>query len=425
MRYIADFHIHSKYSRATSQQMDVPNIAKWAKKKGINIIGTGDWTHPGWLAELKENLEPAEEGLYKPKSGSNVRYILTTEIALIYSQGSKLAKIHHLIFVPSFETVDKINAKLGRIGNLWADGRPILGLSSKDLVKLVMGIDPSAFIAPAHAWTPWFSVFGSNSGFNSLDECFGEMVKEVFVIETGLSSDPAMNWRLSALDRITLISNSDSHSGPKLGREANVFEIDPDKLSFSEIRRILKEKDKKNFLFTIEFFPQEGKYHYDGHRVHGISFSPQESKKHQGKCPVCGKPLTIGVMNRVDQLADRKEGYVPENAIPAKHLVPLEEIIIDVRGVAGTNQKIRQEYDNLVSVFGSEITILLDTNLEDLEKLTSKEVVEGIRRVREGKVDVKPGYDGVYGKISILGKKKDREEITEIKTEHPQQASLF
>lgn len=420
MKIIADFHLHSKYSRATSQEMDLEHLFIWAQKKGINLLGTGDFTHPTWFEELKEKLEEAEPGLFKlkskylPKGFSDskfFRFVLTGEISVVYSQGGKIRKIHHLVFVPNFEAAQKINTQLSWIGSLEADGRPTLGMSSVELLKIVLDSHPDAFLVPAHAWTPWFGIFGSKSGFDSLEECFGDLSKEIFSIETGLSSDPPMNWRLSSLDRITLISNSDAHSPRKIGREANVFEIEKEKISLKEIKRILKEKDREKFLYTIEFFPQEGKYHYDGHRLCQICLSPKETQKYNGICPKCGRPLTIGVMHRIESLADRKEGEVPENAIPFKSLVPLEEIIKEALNQNSVSKIVEEEYEKLIQNFGGELQVLIEIPIEEIQKMAHPMVSEGIKRVREGKVFILPGFDGEYGKVSIFGEKEERKEI--------------
>ena len=407
MRFIADFHLHSKYSRATSHEMNLENLDKWTRIKGIKVLGTGDFTHPEWFKNLKEKLEPVEPGFFRLKNtDSETRFILTTEVSCVYSKAGKVRKIHIIIFAPSFEIVDKINAHLGWIGNLKADGRPILGLDAKELAKTVLNISEDCLIVPAHAWTPWFSIFGSRSGFNSIEECFGEYSKYIYAIETGLSSDPEMNWRLSALDKITLISCSDAHSPSKIGREANVFDTE---LSYPAIIEAIKSKNPQKFLYTIEFFPQEGKYHYDGHRLCGISLSPQESKKSGNICPNCGRPLTIGVLNRVEELADRpafdkSSAGKPEGAIPFKSLVPLEEIIADALGVMPGTKQVEVEYRNLIDKFGTEFNILIDILREELKRVTLPEIAEGIVRVREGKVFIEPGYDGVYGKIRIFSK---------------------
>jgi len=301
--------------------------------------------------------------------------------------------------------VEKINTQLGWIGNLKSDGRPILGLDAKELAKIVLNSSQECLVVPAHAWTPWFAIFGSKSGFNSIEECFEEYSKYIYSIETGLSSDPAMNWRLSSLDKITLISNSDAHSPQKIGREANVFDAE---LSYPAIIEAIKTKNPQKFLYTIEFFPEEGKYHFDGHRICGIKLSPQETKKYNGTCPVCGKPLTIGVLNRVEELADREEGFKPEGAVPFKSLVPLEEIIADVLSQGTGTKEVEKEYKNLIEKFGSEFNILLDVTREELGGITSPEIAEGIIRVREGRVVREPGYDGVYGKIKIFSQEEEK-----------------
>ena len=411
MKFIADFHLHSKFSRATSPKMDLENLDKWAKIKGIKVLGTSDFTRPEWFQNLKEKLESVEPGLFKLKStGSRLvdgtRFILTTEISCIYSKKGRVRKIHILIFAPDFQTVAKINTQLGWIGNLKADGRPILGLDAKELAKIVLDVSENCLIVPAHLYTPWFSLFGSRSGFNSIEECFEDYSKYIYAGETGLSSDPPMSWRNSALDKITLISNSDSHSVQKLGREANVFE--GEELSYKSITEAIKNRGrtsaKLKLIYTIEFFPEEGKYHYDGHRNCGISLSPKESKKYNNICPVCGRPLTIGVLNRVEELADRPDGFKPENAIPFKSLVPLEEIIAEALGVQPGTQQVLKEYQNLIEKFGSELEVLLEISQKELQSSTLPEISEGIIRVREGKVFTEPGYDGVYGKIRIFSK---------------------
>jgi len=407
MEFIGDFHLHSKYSRATSSQMVLENLDKWAKIKGITVLGTGDFTHPEWFRNLKGKLEPAETGLFKLKdSDSLTRFILTTEISCVYSKLGRVRKIHILIFAPDFETVEKINTQLGWIGNLKADGRPTLGLDAKELLKIVLEISEDCLIVPCHVWTPWYSLFGSRSGFDSIEECFEDYTKYIYAVETGLSSDPAMNWRLSALDNITLISNSDAHSPQKIGREANVFDTE---LNYFSIIETIKKKNPKKFLYTIEFYPQEGKYHYDGHRNCGISCSPQESKKYNNICPVCGKPLTIGVLSRVEELADRPEGFKPQGAIPFRSLIPLKEIIAEILGLGSETKEVDTEYQNLIRRFGSEFNVLLNVSRQDLEVVTLPEIAEGIIRAREGKVYIEPGYDGVFGKIRIFSKGEKKE----------------
>jgi len=406
MRFIADFHIHSKYSRATSKDMDVDNIVEWARLKGIDLMGTGDFTHHLWLEELKLKLEPEGNGLFIYKSNKDslldkkkIHFILTTEISSIYSKRNKTYRIHNIIFAPSFSTVDKINSVLSRYGNLASDGRPILGLDAAELARIIFDIDENCMLVPGHIWTPWFSLFGSMSGFDRISDCFDAQTPKIFALETGLSSDPAMNWRLSCLDRFSLISNSDSHSPRKIGREANVFDCE---LSYKEIREVLKTKDKNKFLFTIEFFPQEGKYHFDGHRICGIRWSPQQTKQNKGRCPKCGRAVTVGVMNRVEQLADRPPDVVPSNAIPFKNLIPLDEIIAQVKGCSNGTAFVEREYRRLVSHFGNEFEILLNVSNEDLLAKMPEGIAQGIIKVRQGKVSILPGYDGEYGTISIL-----------------------
>ncbi|HEA84502.1 MAG TPA: DNA helicase UvrD [Candidatus Wildermuthbacteria bacterium] len=408
MRFVADLHIHSKYARATSPDMNLENLDVWADKKGIDVISAADFTHPAWFKELSKKLEEAEQGLYKLKGSLlKTRFILTTEVSCIYSKNNKVRRIHLLIFAPSLAVVEKINAQLGIRGKLASDGRPILGMDAKDILKIALDASPECMIVPAHAWTPWFSIFGSKSGFDTIEECFDEYTKYITAIETGLSSDPQMNWRLSALDNITLISNSDSHSLPKIGREANIFNTDK---TYNGIADVLKTKNKDKFLFTVEFFPEEGKYHYDGHRLCNVSFAPAESKKHKNLCPTCKKPLVIGVLNRVEELADRKDGEKPENAIPFKSLIPLQEIIAEAFGVGVSTKRTQEEYEKLVSSLKNEFYVLLDATPEELKDTASPEVAEGIMRVREGKVKIEPGYDGEYGKIAIF-KEGERENI--------------
>jgi uncharacterized protein (TIGR00375 family) len=403
MQFIADFHIHSKYSRATSRDMDVKHLTEWAKIKGITLMGTGDFTHHLWLEELKHSFEDLGNGLFKYQ---DVYFILTSEVSSIYSKRGKTYRIHNLIFSPSFKTTDKINEKLGRLGNLVSDGRPILGLDAAELARIVFDIDENCMLIPGHIWTPWFSLFGSMSGFDRIQDCFEEQTPKIFALETGLSSDPGMNWRLSALDKFTLISNSDSHSPAKIGREANVFDCE---LDYKTIRDVLKTKDKKRFLYTIEFFPEEGKYHFDGHRLCNIRLSPKETKLNNGRCPKCSKPVTVGVVNRVEQLADRPEGFVPANAIPYKNLIPFDEIIAEAKGVGKTSVSVERDYRSLVANFGTEFEILLKAKKEDLLKGLPPKIADGVLRVREGKVQIKAGYDGEYGEIAIFDEAEKRE----------------
>jgi len=396
MQFIADFHIHSKYSRATSKDMDPAHIAEWAKLKGINLMGTGDFTHHLWLEELKHNLEDTGNGLFKHK---DIHFILSAEISSIYSKRGKGYRIHNLILAPSFKTVDKINETLSRYGNLASDGRPILGMDAEEIARIVFDIDENCMVIPGHIWTPWFSLFGSMSGFNKIGDCFEKQTEKIFALETGLSSDPAMNWRLSALDRFALVSNSDSHSPAKIGREANVFDCE---FSYQAIREALRSKDKNKLLYTIEFFPEEGKYHFDGHRLCGIRWSPKETREHNQKCPKCGKSVTVGVMNRVEQLADRPQGYTPSNAIPFKSLIPLDEIIADAKGVSKTTVGVEREYRSCIAKFGTEFEILLKADGGQLKKGLPARIAEGVLRMRQGRVSKQAGFDGEYGKISLF-----------------------
>ncbi|OGP50269.1 MAG: DNA helicase UvrD [Deltaproteobacteria bacterium RBG_13_43_22] len=401
MKIIADFHVHSAYSRATSKEMHLRTMAQWARLKGIHLLGTGDFTHPAYFEEIKTDLEETGQGFLKLKGdeGAAVHFILTAETSHIYTQAGKGRRVHMMIFAPTIRSVEKINLHLDRIGNVKSDGRPIFGFSAKDLVKIILDIDPECFVVPAHAWTPWFSVFGSHSGFDRLEECFEEETPHIYALETGLSSDPAMNWRWSALDRLSLISNSDAHSPAKIGREANIFDCS---LSYKDIIQTIKEKDPKRFLATIEFFPEEGKYHFDGHRSCGISYSPEQTREKGYLCPICGKNLVVGVMHRVEALADRPEGYIPEGAVPALHLVPLEEILGEVYDVGVQSRRIRKEFLCLIERGGSEFRILMDLSEEELRSFMDDRLADGIMQVRRGLVQVKPGFDGVYGQVKIF-----------------------
>ncbi len=420
MKFIADLHLHSRYSRATSQDMEVKTLALWAKRKGINLLGTGDFTHPLYFLDLKSKLNPLGNGLFTLKEDpEGAHFMLTAEVSNMFSQGGKSRRIHTLIFAPSFEVVERINSKLGKYGKIGSDGRPIFGFSAKDLLKMILDISPECLVIPAHAWTPWFSIFGANSGFNSIQECYEEEAKHIRAIETGLSSDPEMNWRLSALDDITLISNSDAHSPGKIGREANIFNCE---LSYKAITEAIRKKDPRRILYTIEFFPEEGKYHYDGHRNCRILFSPKETRKHKSICPVCGKRLTVGVMNRVEELADRPEGYIPEKAIPALRTVPLDEIVADAFGVGANASSVEKEYLRLVEKGESEFNILLELSPEELSSFTPPLILEGILRVREGRLKIIPGHDGVFGKIEIFSPEERGKETVR---EEPKQMGLF
>lgn len=479
MQIIADLHLHSKYSRAVSPEMVLPKMAWWAKRKGINLLGTGDFTHPLWLREIKANLEEAGEGIYGLKDSVNgasptnfsiassqndssisghsttanidqdiaVRrhskivgsrplksgpfFLLSTEISSIYSQGGKVRRIHNVVLAPSIETVEKINNELIKRGcNLHSDGRPIIGIPAYDLVKIILSIDERALIIPAHAWTPWFSLYGSQSGFDSIDECFGEMDKYIYGVETGLSSDPAMNWRIADLDHRSIISSSDAHSGPKLGREATVFETK--EVSYGAVREAISQIrptgqiGKNRIAHTLEFYPEEGKYHYTGHRACSIKQTPEETKRLGETCSVCGKHLTVGVMHRVEQLAQHNTKHLTlntkidefgvkwigyEDRPPYTMLVPLQEIIAESMRTVPASIKVQNEYEKLTAEsarlrqgFGEvkgEFGILLNTPIEEIAKISGEKIAEGIRKVRGGEISVDPGYDGVFGVVKI------------------------
>ncbi|HEV2357891.1 MAG TPA: endonuclease Q family protein [bacterium] len=414
---IADLHLHSKFSRATSRDMDVETLAKWCALKGITVVGTGDFTHPVWLRELKAKLTPTGRGLF---THGGRHFMLTVEVSNIYPQGGRLRKIHNVILAPGFEVVDRINAVLARFGSLMADGRPTLSLPSHKLVEYVMEISADCMVIPAHVWTPWFSLYGSNSGFDALAECFGDQAVQIRAAETGLSSDPPMNWRLSELDRVVLVSNSDAHSPAKLGREANVLDCE---LDYADMIRVLRGEDRRRFLFTIEFFPEEGKYHFDGHRACQQRMSPAETRAAGGRCPVCGRPVTVGVMSRVEALADRAEGQGGEDRVPFRNLIPLEEIIAAAFGSQPGTGAVREEYLNLVRALGGEFHVLLDAPLDEIARYTRPRVVDGVRRVREGSVQIRPGYDGLFGEIHVFGGAADEERRTA--AAQPAQTSLF
>ncbi|MBU0953670.1 MAG: endonuclease Q family protein [Nanoarchaeota archaeon] len=398
MRIFADLHIHSRYSRACSKDLSVATLSTHAAKKGVSLLGTGDFQHPEWIKELKANL--TEDGTGILKSSSGMRFMLSTEIANFFSQGGKGRRVHNVLYAPDFETVDQIIDVLGKKGRLDYDGRPIFGMSCLELVELMRSVSEKITIVPAHAWTPWFGVFGSMSGFDSLQEAFGDQTKHIFAIETGLSSDPQMNRRLSALDNIALISNSDAHSyWPwRLGREANVFEFDEERLTYDRLMEAIRTQNQDHFKATVEVDPSYGKYHVDGHRACGVSYEPAETRKLGKRCPKCGKELTIGVLHRVDELADRPDGPYPKDAIPFHKIIPLSEIIT---AAIGANQpfskKVWEIYSKLQNVFGSEFAILLETPREELAKHVDETIADLIIRNRQGNITVRPGFDGVYG----------------------------
>lgn len=396
MEVAVDLHLHSKYSRAVSQQMVIPEIARWAKKKGIDLVGTADWTHPLWFRELQANLVEAAEGIFVSKDlPEGPKFILATEIASIYSQDGKTRRIHNLVVAPSFGVVEKINMALKNRGaHLLADGRPIIGLSSRDLAELVFSIDKNCLLIPAHVWTPWFSLYGSKSGFDSIRECFGEFSDHIWGIETGLSSDPAMNWRISELNNRSILSFSDAHSPSKLGREMTIFEID--KLAYEAIKEAIANRQIKS---TIEFYPEEGKYHFTGHRQCQVVQSPIETKKLGTTCPVCGRPLTVGVMHRVEQLADQPPDGEGRPAF--FKLVPLAEILSEVLNTGVSSQKVVNEYERLIKNFGNEREILTRIKPEKIRSFSGERLAQAIEKVRGGDIVVSPGFDGVFGTVKI------------------------
>ena len=413
--FIADFHIHSRYSRATSRDCVPELLELWARRKGLGLIGTGDFTHPAWREELREKLVPAEEGLYTLKdefrreedaaySALRPRFLVSGEISSIYKKNGKVRKVHNVILLPGLEAAEALSHRLEAIGgNLHSDGRPILGLDSRDLLEITLDVCPDAVFIPAHIWTPHFSLFGAYSGFDTIEECFGDLTGCIHSLETGLSSDPPMNWRISALDRFTLVSNSDAHSPANLAREANLFDTE---LSYPGISRALQNRETKEFAGTIEFFPEEGKYHYDGHRNCGVCLKPADTEAVSGICPVCGGRITVGVLHRVESLADREEGFVPPSARHFESLIPLREVIAASVGLTAASRKVESQYGDLIRSLGPELFLLREARPGDIELAAGPLVAEGIRRLRAGKVEVLPGFDGEYGKIKILDKQE-------------------
>lgn len=444
MRYITDWHVHSKYSRACSKDLELPKIAEWCERKGINVVATGDWTHPKWFQHLEESLEEVREGIYRLRGDrsdkgdrgdmsnqnnnfsftSSLRdsttlrrpteFMLITEISQIYKKGDKTRRVHNLVWSPSFETCRKVNETLTARGfNLKSDGRPILGIDSEALYKILREIDDRIIMIPAHAWTPWYAILGSKSGFDSIEECFGSMSKYIYAIETGLSSDPRMNWQLSELDKVVLISNSDAHSPKNLAREANVFEFDVPP-TYDDFVRVLRERDRGAFKYTIEFYPEEGKYHADGCAGCEFSCEPKQTSMLGERCEKCKKKLTLGVLHRVEVLSDRASESVAKQKIPFKSIIPLAEILAEIYGVGSTSsKKVQLEYMNLTNKI-DELTLLLDTSIETIVSIASVPILgEAIRRMRAGDVFKKAGYDGIYGKITVFddaGLKKPKQE---------------
>ena len=411
MAFYADLHVHSRYSRATSKHCDLKHLAYWARKKGIAVVGTGDFTHPAWAAELREQLVPAEPGLFRlrPDLEKEVaamlpaacqgptRFLLSVEISTIYKKGDKTRKIHHLLYAPHFDAAGRITEKLATIGNVRSDGRPILGLDSRHLLEITLESDPGSYLVPAHIWTPWFAALGSKSGFDAIDECYADLAPHIFAVETGLSSDPEMNWRVSSLDRFRLVSNSDAHSPEKLGREACVFDTDFD---YFAIRAALETG--RGYLGTVEFFPEEGKYHLDGHRSCNLRLLPHETKRLGGRCPTCGKPLTVGVMHRVDDLADRDDDAQPATAGAVRSLVPLPEMLSEILHVGPKSKRVAAHYERLLDRLGPELPLINDVPLEDVQHGADELVAEAVGRLRRQEVIREAGYDGVYGTIRLF-----------------------
>ena len=408
MKMIADLHIHSRFSMATSKEGTPENLDSWARKKGISLIGTGDFTHSVWREELKERFVSEGNGLYRLRDafvkeesrkfpGEGTRFVVSGEISSIYKKNGKTRKVHNVILLPGLEAADAMAQRLEKIGNIHSDGRPILGLDSHDLLEMMLDVCPEGILIPAHIWTPHFSVLGAKSGFDSVEECFEELAPYIHALETGLSSDPAMNWRISKLDRYQLVSNSDAHSPSKLGREANLLDID---CSYEGLYRAIQTGE--GLEGTVEFFPEEGKYHFDGHRKCGVSLSPVEAERLGGICPVCGKKLTMGVDHRVEQLADRAEGFVKKDGKKYESLVPLPEVISACMGYSTASKKVQGCFEQMIQTLGTEFDILRNVPSEDIKSCAGERIAEGIENVRTGNVKRIPGYDGEYGKIELF-----------------------
>lgn len=408
MKMIADLHIHSRFSMATSKEGTPENLDFWARKKGISLFGTGDFTHPVWREELKERLVSEGNGLYRLRDeyvkeesrkfpGEGTRFVVSGEISSIYKKNGKTRKVHNVILLPGLEAADAMAQRLEKIGNIHSDGRPILGMDSHDLLEMMLDVCPEGILIPAHIWTPHFSVLGAKSGFDSVEECFEELAPYIHALETGLSSDPAMNWRISKLDRYQLVSNSDAHSPSKLGREANLLDID---CSYEGLYRAIQTGE--GLEGTVEFFPEEGKYHFDGHRKCGVSLSPVEAERLGGICPVCGKKLTMGVDHRVEQLADRAEGFVKKDGKKYESLVPLPEVISTCMGYSAASKKVQGCFEQMIQTLGTEFDILRNVPSEDIKSCAGERIAEGIENVRTGNVKRIPGYDGEYGKIELF-----------------------
>ena len=412
MRYFADLHIHSCFSRATSRQCTLPFLSAWAAVKGIHLLGTGDFTHPGWMDHLQSSLIPCDSGFHRLREDSvpvemsgyhpleiETRFVLTSEISCIYKRNGVVHKVHNLLVVPDFGAARRINKRLSKIGNLKADGRPILGLDARDLLEILLECSESGFLVPAHVWTPWFSVFGARSGFDGIDACFRDLASHIFALETGLSADPEMIRRISALDRFTLISNSDAHSPIKLGREVTRFDTG---FNFDAMRCALEQPESGGFRGTIEFYPEEGKYFLDGHRACRKRLTPEETRAVSGLCPVCEKPLTTGVLSRVEQLADREQAVYQRYDPDFINLIPLPEMLTELAGVKTFTPRVQARYLDIINRFGSELGLLIDIPVDDIVSRDSELLGESVRRAREGIVMREPGYDGQYGVIRLF-----------------------
>jgi DNA helicase II / ATP-dependent DNA helicase PcrA len=413
MKFISDFHIHSHYSRATAKNLNLENLHIAAQLKGIAVVSAGDFTHPDWLMELKNKLVYDKNGLFRLKPEiakecdkqvpascrSRVSFMLVTEISNIYKKNGRTRKNHNLLFVPDLDAAVRLGLKLSAIGNVKSDGRPILGLDARNLLEILLETTDRGFFVPAHIWTPWFSLLGSKSGFDSVQECFEDLTSHIYAVETGLSSDPPMNWRVSGLENLTLISNSDAHSPANLGREANIFDTD---LTYDSIIEAMKSGNPDHFLGTLEFYPEEGKYHYDGHRKCAISFHPEETLSHNNICPVCEKPLTLGVLYRVNALSDRPEGVTPPKSHPYDHIIPLTDILAEILRVGPRTKKVIQKYRSITEKLGPELNVLNVLSLEKIDEAGIPLLKESIGRMREKKIKIAPGYDGEFGRVKIF-----------------------
>ncbi len=422
MHYIADLHLHSHYARATSKYLNLETLYQWAQIKGIDVIGTGDFTHPAWFKTLQEKLEPDGTGFYRLKEPptrpalpnlkplhTQVRFCLSTEISCIYSYAGRVRKGHYLVYAPDLDTVAQLNTRLGAIGNLSADGRPILGLSARNLLEIVLTISKRTHLIPAHVWTPWFSALGSKAGYDSIKACFRDLTPYIFALETGLSSDPAMNWHISSLDKYTMVSNSDAHSPQNIGREANLFNTE---CTYDAMFEAIKTK--KGFKGTLEFFPQEGKYHLDGHRACKVCLTPDQTKQQKKRCPVCNRPLTIGVLNRVLSLADRSKPIQPVGTPNFEYIVPLPEIIAQIVQKGTKTKTVEKIFTQIINLFGNEFTFLRHTPINTIQKQLGHLYATAIYRLRKHLTRITPGYDGVYGVVHLLEENKKTSQQTSL-----------